>query len=42
MHTLFFSLNLDGVARIHDAVSCLAKFGEMVSVEARRNQVPTL
>lgn len=34
MHTLSFTLNLDGVTRMHDAISCLAKFSDTVSLEA--------
>ena len=37
--TLAFTLNYDGVVRIHDAVLCLAKFGEHVSLEARHDKV---
>lgn len=39
MNTLSFSLTLEGVVRIHDAVSCLAKFSEVVSLEAREDKV---
>ena len=39
MHALSFSLTLDGVIRIHDAVLCLAKFSEVVSLEARKDRV---
>ena len=39
MHTLSFSLTLEGVVRIHDAVLCLAKFSEVVSLEARKDKV---
>lgn len=40
MHTkLRFSLNNDGVVRIHNAVQCLAKFSDTVSLEASRNRV---
>lgn len=39
MHTLSFSLTLEGVVRIHDAVLCLAKFSEVVSLEAREDKV---
>lgn len=34
MHFLKFTLSPTGVARMHDAVICLAKFGETVSIEA--------
>ena len=39
MHTLSFSLTLESVVRIHDAVVCLAKFSEVVSLEARTDKV---
>ena len=39
MYTLNFTLSLEGVVRIHDAVLCLAKFSEMVSLEARKDKV---
>ena len=39
MHTLSFTLPLEGVVRIHDAVLCLAKFSEVVSLEARKDKV---
>lgn len=39
MHTLSFSLTLEGVVRVHDAVLCLAKFSEVVSLEARKDKV---
>lgn len=39
MHTLNFTLNLDGVARMHDAILCLAKFSDTVSLEARSKSV---
>ncbi len=38
-HALSFVLSNEAVARIHDAVLCLAKFGELVSLEARRDRV---
>ncbi|KAL8715081.1 MAG: hypothetical protein Q9220_001038 [cf. Caloplaca sp. 1 TL-2023] len=34
MHALSFSLDLEGAARIHDVVQCLAKFSDTVSLEA--------
>ncbi|KAL8631235.1 hypothetical protein Q9189_003080 [Teloschistes chrysophthalmus] len=37
MSALAFSLNIDGAARMHDAVQCLAKFSDVVSLEARSN-----
>ncbi len=40
MHTILsFSVNLEGVVRIHDAVQCLAKFSDTVSLEARSDCV---
>lgn len=39
MHVLNFTLTPTGVARVHDAVICLAKFGETVSIEARPEKV---
>lgn len=39
MHTLSFTLSLEGVVRIHDAVLCLARFSEVVSLEAREDRV---
>ncbi|KAF6233759.1 hypothetical protein HO173_007971 [Letharia columbiana] len=39
MHTLSFSLTLEGVVRIHDGVLCLAKFSEVVSLEARKDKL---
>ena len=39
MHTLSFSMTLESVVRIHDAVLCLAKFSEVVSLEARMDKV---
>lgn len=39
MHTLSFSLTLEGVVRVHDAVLCLAKLSEVVSLEARKDKV---
>lgn len=39
MHTLSFSLTLEGVVRVHDAVLCLAKFSEVVSLEARKDKL---
>ena len=42
MHTLKFTLGPQGVVRIHDAVLCLAKFSEIVSLEARSDKVRRL
>ncbi|KAK0508589.1 hypothetical protein JMJ35_008865 [Cladonia borealis] len=39
MHTLSFTLTLEGVVRVHDAVLCLAKFSEVVSLEARKDRL---
>ena len=39
MHVLSYTLNPDGVARMHDALQCLAKFSDTVSLEARTNHV---
>lgn len=38
-HALSFALSDEGVGRIHDALICLAKFGEQVSLEARHDRV---
>lgn len=40
MHTLAFTLSPEGVVRVHDAVVCLSKFSESVSLEARHDKVP--
>ncbi|KAL9576699.1 MAG: hypothetical protein Q9212_006884 [Teloschistes hypoglaucus] len=37
MSALAFSLNIENAARMHDAVQCLAKFSDVVSLEARSN-----
>ena len=42
MHILSFILSPEGVGRVHDAVLCLAKFSEMVSLEARSDKVRML
>ena len=39
MHALSFSLTLEGVVRVHNAVLCLARFSEVVSLEAREDRV---
>lgn len=39
MHTLGFTLSPEAVIRIHDAIVCLAKFSEIVSLEAREEKV---
>lgn len=39
MSILNFTLSLEGVVRIHDAVLCLAKFSEVVSLEACTDRV---
>ena len=38
-YLLSFVLSNEGVARVYDAVVCLAKFGELVSLDARRDKV---
>lgn len=42
MPVLSFTLSPEGVVRIHDAILCLAKFSETVSLEAHRNNVGDL
>lgn len=42
MPVLSFTLSPDGVVRIHDAILCLAKFSETVSLEAHCNKVGDL
>lgn len=39
MQTLKFTLQPENVARVHDAIACLAKFSDSVSIEARRDKV---
>lgn len=39
MHTVAFTLSPEGVVRVHDAVVCLSKFSESVSLEARHDKV---
>lgn len=39
MHHLKFAMNLDRVSRIHEGVQCLAKFSDVVSIEARNNHL---
>lgn len=39
MHTLSFTLSPEAVARVHDAVLCLSKFSDSVSIEARTDKV---
>lgn len=39
MHPLRFVLKPEAVIRVHDAVLCLAKFSEIVSLEAREDKV---
>jgi hypothetical protein len=39
MTTLAFTLSPASTARIHDALSCLSKFSDQISLEARRNQL---
>lgn len=42
MPVLSFTLPPEGVVRIHDAILCLAKFSETVSLEAHRKNVGDL
>ncbi|MCJ1304496.1 hypothetical protein MMC08_007308, partial [Hypocenomyce scalaris] len=39
MPALTFTLSPEGVVRVHDAILCLAKFSETVSLEARRSKL---
>lgn len=39
MHNLSFTLNPQAVVRIYHVISCLAKFGELVSLEATEHHV---
>jgi hypothetical protein len=39
MTTLAFTLSPASTAKIHDALSCLSKFSDQISLEARRNQL---
>ncbi len=39
MSTLDFSLSLDGVLRVRDAITCLSKFSETIGLEAATNGV---
>ena len=39
MTVLSFSLTPEATGRIHDALVCLAKFGEFVAIEARAEKV---
>ena len=39
MPALAFVLSPEGVVRIHDAIFCLSKFGELVGLEARSDIV---
>lgn len=39
MPTLSFTISPQGLARFHDAISCLAKFNEIVSIEAKERGV---
>ena len=39
MQTLKFILQPENVSRVHDALICLSKFSESVSLEARRDKV---
>lgn len=42
MPVLSFTLSPEGVVRVHDAILCLAKFSETVSLEAHRKNVGDL
>lgn len=42
MQTLSFTLSPEAIARVHDAVLCLSKFSESVSIEARLDKVGLL
>jgi len=42
MPVLNLTLAPEAVARLHDALVCLGKFSESVSIEARRDKVSTL
>ncbi len=43
MTVLSFSLTPEATGRFHDALVCLAKFGEFVSLEARKDKAgPTV
>ena len=39
MAALSFSFSPEATAKVHDLLLCLAKFGELVSLEARGDQV---
>jgi cell cycle checkpoint control protein RAD9A len=39
MVTLNFTLTPEASARLHDLLSCLAKFSDTVSIEARKDTV---
>jgi hypothetical protein len=38
MVSLDFELSQDGCSRLYDAISCLAKFNESLTIEARADQ----
>jgi len=42
MPSLTFSVTPDGVARLHDLLSCLAKFDDDISIEATSNNVSNI
>lgn len=42
MTDLAFVVSPDGVVRMHDALICLAKFGEVVGLEAYSDKVSAL
>ena len=39
MTSLKFTLAPEGIVRMHDAISCLARFNETIGLEARRDKV---
>lgn len=41
MAVLSFSLSSEATNRFHELLACLAKFGDMVSIEARSEKVNT-
>lgn len=41
MSTLNITLNPQAVDRLYEAFLCVSKFGEYVTLEARRNKVPS-
>lgn len=41
MAVLSFSLSAEATGRIYESLVCLAKFGESVSLEAKKDKVPS-